>query len=436
MKKLLGAITFWLLLCSAGYAQSLGEQLIKLEGMYERGTITKEEFTKAKSILLKMDEDSSERIEKAKEIVTEKQKEQKKKLIQDLQAEVNQTKTHNYEVRKYAANSPEQWERMEFIIDDYRIYAHRPGAIKIKRISDGKTLAIIRDKFKIKFKNGGENLFVVTKYEKNTLEKKESGIEGIDQLNKLKTAIEENIFEVILPRKKLPGKITFEYNGAIILSWERAFIAQHNAHFFQLLALDDQPFHFYAVKDQKKFALNMGKFVKKIDIAIAEVKVELAKKYDLTIEEIDLIIKKRKQNYNNQLAAVAKETGKAIEKETAKALGQEVSKAVNIEVAKKVDAQLEKELDQAVGKEIATELTKAVEQALDAEIDAAVKEQFEKELAIEIDAAIAASIQEGISAATAEAAIRAGIEALVQGASIEQAIAVCKGAGGGDAACS
>ena len=44
----------------------------------------------------------------------------------------------------------------------------------------------------------------------------------------------------------------------------------------------------------------------------------------------------------------------------------------------------------------------------------------ERELAAEIDAAIASSIQEGISAATAEAAIRASIEVLAQGGSLEQ----------------
>ena len=37
---------------TANSVESLGEQLIKLEGLYDRGAITKEEFTKAKAILL------------------------------------------------------------------------------------------------------------------------------------------------------------------------------------------------------------------------------------------------------------------------------------------------------------------------------------------------------------------------------------------------
>ena len=72
----------------------------------------------------------------------------------------------------------------------------------------------------------------------------------------------------------------------------------------------------------------MAKFIRKIDIAVAEVKVKLAKKHNLSEEEIDLIIKKRKQNYDKQLTAISKETGKAIEKETGKAVEQETSKAI------------------------------------------------------------------------------------------------------------
>ena len=429
MKKLFGAITFWLLICSASFAESLGEQLIKLEGLYERGTITKQEFDKAKSILLKMDQDSAEKIAKFKDELSEEQKKKKEKLITDLKAEVNQTKSYNYSVGKYASNAKGEWEKTEFLFDDYRVYAHRPGAIKIRRISDGKTLAVISDKFKIKFKNGGENLFVIEKFEKNTLEKKGKSIELLNQLDLLKTSIEKNIFEAILPQKKLPGRVTFKYNGETILNWERAFVPKHNAHFFQILALDDQPFHFYIVKGNKKFALNMAKFVKKIDIAVAEVKIKLAKKYNLSEEEIDLIIKQRKQNYDKQLASISDEAGKAIARETEKAVGQEASKAVNIEVAKKIDSELAEELDRAIGAETAKEFKAAVEATIGYEMN----EALEKEFAQVIDQSIADAVAEGISAATAEAAIRASLEALGQGATIEQAMAVCKAAGGGSA---
>ena len=52
----------------------------------------------------------------------------------------------------------------------------------------------------------------------------------------------------------------------------------------------------------------------------------------------------------------------------------------------------------------------------------------------EFDKSIADAVAEGVSAATAEAAIRAGLEVLAQGGTIDQAMAVCSSAGGG-AAC-
>ena len=263
MKNIIGALILWLLICSPSFAESLGAQLVKLEGMYERGTITKQEFDKAKSILLKMDQDSSEKIEKIKKEITEEQKEKKKKLIKELQAEVNQEKTYSYKVREFRATGSGQWEKMEFIIDDYRFYTNRPGGVRVIRISDGKMVAMISDKFKIKFKNGGESLFIVKKYKLNILEKKESKLAVVNALNSVKKEIDYQLSQILPKKKDLPGRVTFEYNGQIILSWERAFISKHNAHFFQLLALDDQPCHFYVVKDKLRFALNMAKFTKK-----------------------------------------------------------------------------------------------------------------------------------------------------------------------------
>ena len=103
--------------------------------------------------------------------MAEQEKKDKERLI----------KSDNYQVRNYASNDENDWERMEFIIDDYRFYVHRPGGMKVKRISDGKIVAIITDKFRIKFKNGGENLFFVKKFAQNTLEKKKLGIGELDQ---------------------------------------------------------------------------------------------------------------------------------------------------------------------------------------------------------------------------------------------------------------
>ena len=204
------------------------------------------------------------------------------------------------------------------------------------------------------------------------------------------------------------------------------FVPQHNAQFYQLLALNDQPFHFYVVHPKGEIALNMAKFTKKIDIAVAEAKKKIAEQYDLTEEDIEKILKQRKDNLDKQLAAISSETEKAIAQETGKAVQSEVDK----EVASAVDAELAKELANVIGEEATKEITQALEDALGVELDSAIK----AELATELDKAIADAVAEGVSVATAEAAIRASIQVLAEGGSIEQAIATCKAAGGG-AAC-
>ena len=109
--------------------------------MYERGSITKEEFLKAKSILLKIDLTTSDKIEKIKENLDKPKKEE-------------------FIVRKFASNvGTKHFEKMELVFGDYRIYTHRPGAIKIRRLSDNKQLIVLRDKFQINYYNGGEDIF-------------------------------------------------------------------------------------------------------------------------------------------------------------------------------------------------------------------------------------------------------------------------------------
>ena len=414
---------------TANSAESLGEQLVKLEGLYDRGAITKEEFTKAKTILLKIDTQSSEKIDKAKEkIIKQKKKEEKAQLVAKLTTEVNETKTYtSTEITKYRPGGPSQWERTQFFFDDYRVYAHRPGAIKIKRISDGKQIAVLTKNFKIKYYNNGDELFETEKFKENTLEKNSTIEELIPLIGVLDDTAKkfEKALNQALGKKELPGKMIIKYNGATILKWERIYVPQHSAQFYQLLALNDQPFHFYVVHPKGELALNMGKFTKKIDIAIAEAKKKIAEQYDLTEEEIEKILKKRKDNLDKQLHAISSETEKIIAQETGRAVQSEVDK----EVASAVDAELAKELASVIGEEATKEITQALEDALGIELDAALQ----AELATELDKSISDAVAEGISAATAEAAIRAGIEVLNQGGSIDQAIATCKAAGGGSA---
>ena len=47
-------------------------------------------------------------------------------------------------------NDKKNYEKMEMLFGDYRIYTHRPGAVKIRRISDNKQLVVFSDKFKVR----------------------------------------------------------------------------------------------------------------------------------------------------------------------------------------------------------------------------------------------------------------------------------------------
>ena len=215
MKKFLGILILGLMLCTKSFAADVTEQLLKLEGMYQRGSITQEEFLKAKSILLKIDLTNKEKIEKIKK-------------------DSNKTKNLEFKVRKFKSNvGSKDFEKMELVFGDYRIYTHRPGAIKIRRLSDNKQLIVLRDKFKINYYNDGEDIFDF----------------NLDLENQ---------------------KISMELNGIKILHWEGRYVEKHRAHFLQMFVLNEQPFHFYIILDGgRKVALNMAKFTKKIDLAIA-----------------------------------------------------------------------------------------------------------------------------------------------------------------------
>jgi len=419
---------------TANSVESLGEQLIKLEGLYDRGAITKEEFKKAKTILLKIDTQASEKIDKAKKkIKVEKKKKEKDELVAKLTTEANEKETYtSTKITRYSPTGPNQWERTEFYFDDYRVYAHRPGAIKIKRMSDGKQVAVLTKNFKIKYYNDGEDLFETEKFKENTLEKNSTLEELIPLIGKLDDAMKKfgKALNTATGRKELPGKMKIKYNGATILNWERMFVPQHNAQFYQLLALNDQPFHFYVVHPKGEIALNMAKFTKKIDIAVGEAKKRIAKEYNLTEEDIEKILERRKDNLDKQLAAISSETEKIIAQETGKAVESQIDK----EVASAVDDELAKELASVIGEEATAEIAAALDEAIGAEMVAAIEEAAGETFEEAISQAVQDAVTEGVSAATAEAAIRASIEVLAQGGSIEAAIATCKAAGGG-AAC-
>ena len=66
MKKLLSIIALSLFCYNVGFTASLVDEIVALEGLYKQGSITKEEFSKAKSILLETNTNRSKKNEKTK----------------------------------------------------------------------------------------------------------------------------------------------------------------------------------------------------------------------------------------------------------------------------------------------------------------------------------------------------------------------------------
>ena len=78
MKKAIAILVLGLFLCGNANAASIVEELTKLNNLYKEGAITKEEFSKAKSILLKTETKQEVKVEKK---VKEK-KERKKEIVE------------------------------------------------------------------------------------------------------------------------------------------------------------------------------------------------------------------------------------------------------------------------------------------------------------------------------------------------------------------
>ena len=81
MKKLLAIIVLSLFCYNVGFTASLVDEIVALEGLYKQGAITKEEFSKAKSILLETNTNSSKKTEKNKIKSKSATKEKSKKEV-------------------------------------------------------------------------------------------------------------------------------------------------------------------------------------------------------------------------------------------------------------------------------------------------------------------------------------------------------------------
>ena len=267
------------------------------------------------------------------------------------------------------------YEKMEMIFDDYRIYNHRAGGLKIKRISDGKQLVVFSDKFKVKYYNGGEKLFDFFLDEENY-------------------------------------EISVKYQNIELFTWIGKYVSKHKAYFFQLISYDNTPFHYYIKLEGGKapIALNMKKFDDKIAKAVSKAKIRIAAKYNMTPEKIDLILKRRQMAIDKKIEKVIEEEKKALNE----AVNESLQKTLDKTLQASLNQELEKEIEDSIGKEIAKEF------------DAIIIDGMEEEFASIVDEAVQEAINEGISKATAEAAIRAVMEVFERGGTEEEAMNACR----------
>ena len=347
-------------------SSDLDKQIAVIDKLYADGVLTEDEYLNTKKILI--DKDST------KEFI-------EKPTISPLT--VNITKDPGRKA----------FEKAEIIFKGYRIYTHRPGGIKVVRLSDNKRLVQITDNLKVKYYNNGESVIEVktTKYTPPNLEE-----EAKEKIQELK--------DLLSGKKKLFGKkekakfdkdahkLELYIEGVKILHFEGRYVKKYKAFFYQVLTSNYQAFHFYIkLKAKQAIALNMEKFNTRIDKAVRKAKAKLAIEFDITEEQIDAIIEK--------------ELGKATEEAAKEAIADAVA------------AEVEAAIAQTVGEAMSQGFLDAIEEATGEAIDAAV----EQELAAAIDQAIADVVAMGIEQAAVEAGYQAFFDTLAAGGSEEEA---------------
>ncbi len=354
-----------------GLSERVTRQLEVIEKLLNDGVLTQEEYNKTKKTLL----------DKAKtEVITEPK-------ASGLTPKITIAKSDRI-----------SWEKAEITYGDYRIYTHRPGGVKIKRISDEKMLVVIADNFKVKYYNGGEGIFDIdiTRKQRETLvEETERRAAELKELGK---TILKNPLKLLKKKERIPfdkneHKLELKKDGVKLLHFEGRYVPKHRAYFYQVLTGNYTPFHFYIKLIAKNaIALNMEMFNRKIDKAVRKAKKKLAVEYDVTEAQIDEIINKK----------VEEETGKAVEE------------AVKDAVAKSV----EEAIQESIGQTLSRSVVDAIEQATGEAID----EALESELAAAIDEEIAKAVEMGLEEAAVAAGFQAYYDTLIAGGSVEEAL--------------
>lgn len=411
MKKILGYLFAFIMFCNIGFADNLSSGIASLKKLFDDGVLTEEEFNKAKGILIKKYEEKDKKADTKEGVKTAslpKKTEPDKK--ESLGEGIISTQTN--EVR--ASN---EWEKMEVLYKGYRIYTCNPGCIKIRRVSDNKQLVTVSGNLKVKYKNGGENLFDITKTEVARPSAAEE-LAKIGKLPKKAKKILKNPFKFVkqqlTPRKlkkkkgdegfidfdedtkeeRKPIKLELRLDGVKILHMDGRYVSRFKAFFYQVFTSGYKPFHFYiTLPGRTPISLNMKKFNTRIDKAIRKAKTRLAQEFDVTEAQIDKIIEEQ--------------TGQATEEASQEAIAEAVS------------AEVQAAVEQSIGEEMSAGVISAIEQATGEAID----EALEQELAAAIDAEIAAAVAMGIEEAAVAAGWQAYFDVLVAGGTDAQASA-------------
>jgi len=331
----------------------LEKELEVIKKLFDDGLLSKEEYEDTKNLLIEKD---SNRVIKKKE----KLKSFELNILTDKKDKKN-------------------WEKVEIIYGNYRIYTYRPGGIKVIRISDEKRLAQITDNLKITYFNNGQDV-VSAKINKKGRPSMESLGKTLGQKKeKAKHNPDDNKLELFI-------------EGDKILHIEGRYNRKYHAMFFQVLTRDFQSFHFYIkLMGRPAIALNMGLFNTKIDKAVRKAKERIADEYDVPMDVIDKVIEQK--------------------------LGETIEGAIEESVEEAVAASVAEAIEQTVGQAMADALVSAIEQAT----GEAIEDSVEAELGAAIDAEIAYAVSIGIEEAAVTAGWQAYFDVLAQGGTVEQA---------------
>ena len=340
-------------LITPAFANDLETKINQLDKYLKEGLISQSDYSDAKEALIKLEKIKSKREKAQKKAFKEKKNEDKQFVIRKF---------------KKQPKGAKEFEKMEMIFSDFRIYTHRPGAMKVKRISDGKQLAVIGDNLRLKHFNNSNDLI------------------NFEKVNNTKS---------VLRIANVP-----------VLTWDLRNVKKHQANFYQVLGLGTKPFHYYIVlyNKNKTIALNYSHFDRQIEKAIDKAKIRLASVHNVSIAQIETLMKRKEEKAFLELQ---------------KLVGEKKDEVLEASINNTVENELQRQLDAALGQALANEFNVALVEATGQAMDQAL----ESELAAAIDETIAEAISMGISEAAIAAGIAAALAVLAAGGSEADAIA-------------